>query len=81
MYPSAVAHIARSSSNPDLGNDPVTIDARNLTEKMLRVRKFWQQGIQTAATSLVNIPAQSEEAQPQITQPAEPKDVEEELPS
>jgi hypothetical protein len=64
MYPSAVAQLARSSSNPDMVTDPLTLDARNITEKMNRVRKFWQQGIKTAATSLVNLPAESSNTTP-----------------
>lgn len=66
MYPSSLAPLARSSSNPDLIADPLTLDARSLTEKMGRVRKFWQHGIQTAVTSIVNV--QQSEAQ-QIVQP------------
>lgn len=68
FYPSAIASIARSSSNPDLASDPIAVDARNLTEKMNRVRKFWEHGIHTATSSLVDVRSQSL-AQPVITQP------------
>lgn len=71
MYPSSLAPLARSSSNPDLIGDPITLDARSLTEKMSHVRKFWQHGIQTALTSLVNV--QQSEAQ-QVQPPKEAED-------
>ncbi|XP_070499007.1 putative leucine-rich repeat-containing protein DDB_G0290503 isoform X4 [Chironomus tepperi] len=71
MYPSGLAPLARSSSNPDLIGDPMTLDARTLTAKMSHVRKFWQHGIQTAVTSLVNV--QQSQAQ-QIQPPKEAED-------
>lgn len=58
MYPSGIAPLLRTSSNPDLSGDPITLDVRNVTDKMQKIRKFWAHGIQTAASSLVNIPAQ-----------------------
>lgn len=72
MYPSSIAPLARSSSNPDLIGDPITLDARSLTEKMSHVRKFWQHGIQTAVTSLVNV--QQSEAQQQLQPPKDADD-------
>lgn len=79
MYPSAIGDIslARSASNPDFSSDQMAMDARNLTQKMLHVRKFWQQGIKTAASSFVNLPAATQSSsEPLITQP--PKDENEE---
>jgi len=57
MYPSAVAPLLRSSSNPDLATDPIAIDARSMTEKMQRTRKFWANGIRTA---IANVPEQQQ---------------------
>ena len=54
----------RSSSYPDLASDAIALDARNVTEKMTRLRHFWTHGLDTAASSLVKskspTPTQSE---------------------
>lgn len=62
MYPSAVATLFRSTSNPDLATDPIALDARNITEKLIRTRKFWQHGIRTAVSSIA--PAEPPNDQP-----------------
>lgn len=54
MYPSSFGPLLRASSNPDLGVDPIAIDAKTMTEKLQRTRQFWAHGIQVAASSLVN---------------------------
>lgn len=65
MYPSAIAPLLRASSNPDLATDPITIDARSMTEKLQRTRQFWSHGIKVAVNSLVNVPQQSAQDQSQ----------------
>lgn len=79
MYPSGIAPLLRTSSNPDLSSDPITLDVRNVTDKMQKIRKFWAHGIQTAASSLVQIPPQptqseqpSKDPQTTIPTPDEP---------
>lgn len=71
MYPSAIAPLLRASSNPDLATDPVALDARSITERMIRTRQFWAHGIQVAAASLVNIPSEPKPLQQEPSKESE----------
>jgi hypothetical protein len=68
-----MAPLARSSSNPDFTSDRVALDARNLTEKLIHVKNFWQSGLHSALSKVANnMSSQSE--QPIISQPPKEED-------
>jgi hypothetical protein len=56
FYPSEVAGLTRASSTPDFATDPIFLDCKNITEKMLRTRQFWQHGIEVSVESLKKVP-------------------------
>lgn len=55
MYPSALAPLMKSSSNPDL-IDPVGFDLKGMSEKLSRTRNFWSNGLKSAASNLIKVP-------------------------
>ncbi|KAG5676690.1 hypothetical protein PVAND_006506 [Polypedilum vanderplanki] len=77
MWPSAVAPLARSTSNPDFTSDRISMDARNLTEKLSHVKNYWQHGIQTAISNITGMNNSSTlPTQPIISQPPKEEDEE-----
>lgn len=55
MYPSALAPLMKSSSNPDLV-DPIAFDLKGMREKLSRTRNFWANGMKSAACNLIKVP-------------------------
>lgn len=56
MYPSALAPLVKTNSNPDLMADPISFDLRGMSEKMARTRNFWSHGLKSAVGGLTKTP-------------------------
>lgn len=56
MYPSALAPLMKSSSNPDLMGDQISLDLKGISEKLARTRTFWSHGLKSAAGNLIKTP-------------------------